>query len=460
MFVDYLWQRGQEKDIPKLSYAKKFDEWNLTVGTGVYIDDIDKLYGQTRLFVLIIFSIIALIALAMLFFIFKSVVGRISDVTNIVRDMAQGEGDLTARMVVQGQDEFHDFSEHFNQFVEKIELLVKSIKTSAEQVLTSSEEVSSGNNQLSSSTQEMASSLEETAASVEEISASIQDTANASVETAAKIKKTATEAENGSHMLTEMTTAMKDVKSSGDKIQEIVSVVNDIAFQTNLLALNAAVEAARAGEEGKGFAVVASEVRSLAARSADAATEIKDLVENNESNIKKANDMSYKTVEMLQKIITRIQEASFAIQDIETRSKEQASSIRQISDAVMQMDEVTQRNAALVEELASSAQDMSHISKMLSNEIGRFKVSDEGSGFSKTPKKPSSYSAPTPKPTTKLDAKPATKPAPKPAAKSAPLPKSQPAAFAPVSGAAKKEEPKKSSKNEEVFFDDDKFEEF
>lgn len=217
---------------------------------------------------------------------------------------------------------------------------------------------------------------------------------------------------------------MENVKLSGEKIREIVDVVNDIAFQTNLLALNAAVEAARAGEEGKGFAVVAGEVRALAARSADAVSEIRELVGQNEVYITDANSLSKTTTEMLMSLIKDIQEASTAMADIEQRAKEQASGIEQINSAVMQMDEVTQRNASLVEELASSAEDLSSVSKSLSGEVGQFKVSEAGPA---SMRRESPVYRPPSKPTP-----PPTKP-------------------------AKEPEPPKT---EEAFFDDDQFEEF
>ncbi len=305
----------------------------------------------------------------------NSVSGRINRIKDIFKDLSEGEGDLTVRIDFEGSDELKNLADYFNMFVEKIENLIKSIKNSAQSVHTSSLEVSGGNHQLSSSTQEMASSLEETAASVEEITSSIKDTSSAASETADEIKRTAIEAEKGSKMLGEMAVAMKDVGESGEKIKEIVTVVNEIAFQTNLLALNAAVEAARAGEEGKGFAVVAGEVRSLAGRSSDAASEIKKLVENNDINISRANELSKKTTDTLMKVVTNIQEATVSVSDIEQRAKEQASGIEQINGAVMQMDEVTQRNASLVEELASSAEDMSRVSETLSRDVEQFRVS-------------------------------------------------------------------------------------
>jgi|GEM_PF-1569596 len=352
-------------------------------------------------------------------------------------------GDFSKRIEIHNDPDLAPLVAGFNKTASNIEHILKTIKTSSEQVLTSAQEVSSGNNQLSTATQQMASSLQQTAASVEEITASIQEAASLSAEAASKMRRTTTDAENGSRMLAEMATAVTTVKESGDKIQEIVNVVNDIAFQTNLLALNAAVEAARAGEEGKGFAVVASEVRSLAARSADAATEIKELVEKNEENIRNATELSTKTTKVLLQLVSRIQEASLSIQDIEKRSKEQASGIHQINSAIMQMDEVTQRNASLVEELASSAEDMANISRQLAGELEKFRVSEQQNATYMRFEPPAITvpAAPSREPVV-----PPVAPAPVTPPKRKPLP------------AAAPEGAQKSREN--GFFDDDQFEEF
>ncbi len=355
-------------------------------------------------------------------------------------------GDFSKRIEIHNDPDLAPLVAGFNKTASNIEHILKTIKTSSEQVLTSAQEVSSGNNQLSTATQQMASSLQQTAASVEEITASIQEAASLSAEAASKMRRTTTDAENGSRMLAEMATAVTTVKESGDKIQEIVNVVNDIAFQTNLLALNAAVEAARAGEEGKGFAVVASEVRSLAARSADAATEIKELVEKNEENIRNATELSTKTTKVLLQLVSRIQEASLSIQDIEKRAKEQASGIHQINSAIMQMDEVTQRNASLVEELASSAEDMAHISRQLAGELEKFRVSEPNSAFLR-------FEPPAP-------LSPAAAPVPAPAAAPAPLRPAMPAAPAATPKRAPAAAAGEQKSRDNGFFDDDQFEEF
>lgn len=298
-------------------------------------------------------------------------------------------GDLNVLLSKKYQDEIGEMVDNFNEFITVLKNIILSIRNTAESILNSSSEISSGNNQLSSATQQMASSLQETAASVEEISSSIHETSESSVVLADNISKTALRADKGKAHLKQMENAITQVKESSAKISEIVDMVNSIAFHTNLLALNAAVEAARAGEQGKGFAVVASEIRSLAQRSADAAGEIKQLVDSNEEMTSNAGTITKATSQILMDVVLSIQNNAQEMKDIEGRSKEQSKGIKQINSAIMQMDEVTQRNAALVEELASSAMDMASISKNLNDEVLKFKFSEEDVFNTKVIHKPS-----------------------------------------------------------------------
>ena len=302
----------------------------------------------------------------------------IDPLRNINESFRKGAlGDLDVLLKKKHNDEIGEMVENFNEFITTLKNIIFSIRNTAESILNSSSEISSGNNQLSSATQQMASSLQETAASVEEISSSIHETSESSVVLADNISKTAIRADKGKAHLKQMENAITQVKESSAKISEIVDMVNSIAFHTNLLALNAAVEAARAGEQGKGFAVVASEIRSLAQRSADAAGEIKQLVDSNEEMTSNAGDITKATSQILMDVVISIQNNAQEMKDIEGRSKEQSKGIKQINSAIMQMDEVTQRNAALVEELASSAMDMASISKNLNDEVLKFKFSEE-----------------------------------------------------------------------------------
>ncbi len=304
----------------------------------------------------------------------KMIINPLRNINEAFRTGAKGNLDVMLKKTYN--DEIGEMTDNFNEFITTLKNIIFSIRNTAESILNSSNEISGGNNQLSSATQQMASSLEETAASVEEISASIHETAEISVVLTDNITMTAARAEKGKEHLKQMEKAINHVKESGTRISEIVDMVNSIAFHTNLLALNAAVEAARAGEQGKGFAVVASEIRTLAQRSADAASEIKQLVDSNEELTTNAGVITKATSQILMDVVTNIQNNASEMRDIEGRSKEQSKGIKQINSAIMQMDEVTQRNAALVEQLASSAMDMAAISKSLNDEVLRFKLNE------------------------------------------------------------------------------------
>lgn len=304
----------------------------------------------------------------------KMIISPLRNINEAFRTGAKGNLDVMLKKSYN--DEIGEMTDNFNEFIATLKNIIFSIRNTAESILNSSNEISGGNNQLSSATQQMASSLEETAASVEEISASIHETAEISVVLTDNITITAGRAEKGKEHLKQMEKAINQVKESGARISEIVDMVNSIAFHTNLLALNAAVEAARAGEQGKGFAVVASEIRTLAQRSADAASEIKQLVDSNEELTTNAGVITKATSQILMDVVTNIQNNASEMRDIEGRSKEQSKGIKQINSAIMQMDEVTQRNAALVEQLASSAMDMAAISKSLNDEVLRFKLNE------------------------------------------------------------------------------------
>lgn len=323
----------------------------------------------------VIFVIFMLIYAFLTYLISEKLI--ISPLRNINEAFRTGtKGNLDVTLQKKYNDEIGEMTDNFNEFITTLKNIILSIKNTAESILNSSSEISGGNNQLSSATQQMASSLEETAASIEEISSSIHETAEISVELADNITVTASRADKGKEHLKQMEKAINQVKESGTKISEIVDMVNSIAFHTNLLALNAAVEAARAGEQGKGFAVVASEIRTLAQRSADAASEIKQLVDSNEELTTNAGVITKATSQILMDVVTSIQTNASEMREIEGRSKEQSRGIKQINSAIMQMDEVTQRNAALVEQLASSAMDMAAISRNLNNEVLRFKLSE------------------------------------------------------------------------------------
>lgn len=271
-------------------------------------------------------------------------------------------------------DEIGAMAKSLNANVQKIRETVTQIKDAAMSVNAAASEIASGSSDLSMRTEQQASNLEETAASMEEITGTVkQNSANAS--TANELSTNASNIANeGGKVVEEAVAAMGSIERSSQKISDIITVIDEIAFQTNLLALNAAVEAARAGDAGKGFAVVASEVRALAGRSASASKEIKALINESAGQVKTGASLVNQAGETLKGIVGSVRQVAGIVSDIASASVQQSTGIDEINAAVTQMDEVTQQNAALVEENTAAAQSMLEQARSLEQLIGFFKV--------------------------------------------------------------------------------------
>ena len=285
-------------------------------------------------------------------------------------------GNLSNKMDGEYAGTFADIKRALNATVDKLIDIVGNIKQSSQSVSTASGEISAGSNDLSERTEQQASSLEETAASMEEITSTVrQNSENA--KNANQLSSEARDvAERGGKVVEEAVGAMNRIEQSSQKIADIISVIDEIAFQTNLLALNAAVEAARAGEAGKGFAVVASEVRSLAGRSASASKEIKSLIMESSGQVKSGAELVNKAGETLREIVGSVKKVADIVSDIATASAEQATGIDEINSAISQMDEMTQQNAALVEENTAAAQSLVSQAGMLDEMMRFFRVAE------------------------------------------------------------------------------------
>ncbi|MDR3707583.1 MAG: methyl-accepting chemotaxis protein [Capsulimonadaceae bacterium] len=254
--------------------------------------------------------------------------------------------------------------------------LIGSVRTVASSIATSSREVASGNADLSTRTTDQASSLEETAASMEEMTSIVKQNAGNAKNADALACDARKVAQGGGEAVRLTVSAMEAISTSSKKIAEIVSVIDEIAFQTNLLALNAAVEAARVGEQGRGFAVVASEVRSLAGRSSTAAKEIKALVQDSVHKVEDGTHLVNKSGEQLIEIVSKVGQLAEIVGEISSSAEEQAAGIEQVNKAVIQLDEITQQNAALVEEATAASDGMSDRASELSELVSRFKLDE------------------------------------------------------------------------------------
>ena len=291
-----------------------------------------------------------------------------------VRTLAQAaaSGDLTRRIPTQGKSgNVLALSQAINTMAESMANIVSQIRTAVEAVRAGTEEISKGNTDLSQRTEEQASNLEETASSMEEMTSTVKQNADNAAQANQLATAARNQAEKGGEVVSEAVNAMTSINEASSKIADIIGVIDEIAFQTNLLALNAAVEAARAGEQGRGFAVVAAEVRTLASRSAAAAKEIKALIEDSVARVGHGTRLVGQSGQSLSDIVTAVKKASDIVAEIAAACQEQARGIDQVNKAITSLDQVTQQNAALVEEAASAAESLTeeaqHLDKMMAN---------------------------------------------------------------------------------------------
>jgi methyl-accepting chemotaxis protein len=286
-------------------------------------------------------------------------------------------GDLTKKITNDYSGIFGQLKDDSNTTVEKLKEIINQIKDATNGINTGTKEIASGNNDLSYRTEQQAASLEQTAASMEELTSTVQHNTENAKQTNLLAIGAAEIADQGGVVVGQVITTMNDIKESSLKIEEIISVIDDIAFQTNILAFNAAIEAARAGIHGQGFAVVASEVRNLAQRTVASAGEIKSLIEDSVKKINDGSKLAAQAGSTMQEILSAICGVSGMMSEITAASVEQSAGIEQINLAISQMDEVTQQNAALVEQAAATAELLEEQAQNLAITVSGFKIDDK-----------------------------------------------------------------------------------
>lgn len=291
-----------------------------------------------------------------------------------MREVSSGDADLRARLEVGSKDELEEIGKSFNEFVAKIQAVLTQVRSNADGVANASAEIAQGNNDLSARTESQASALQQTAANMAGLNEAVQKNA-ASARAANELAVTASAvAAQGGQVVGQVVQTMKEIDDSSRRISDIIGVIDGIAFQTNILALNAAVEAARAGEQGRGFAVVASEVRSLAGRSAEAAKEIKTLINASVERVEQGSLLVNQAGETMDKVVSSIGHVTDIMGEISQASGAQSDGVSQIGGAITQMDQSTQQNAALVEQMAAAASSLKAQSSDLVKVVSVFKL--------------------------------------------------------------------------------------
>ncbi|WP_010343299.1 methyl-accepting chemotaxis protein, partial [Xanthomonas sacchari] len=283
-------------------------------------------------------------------------------------------GDLTARMDGEFHGVFATMRDDANATADQLTGIVGRIQTAAVSINAAATEIAAGNDDLSRRTEQQAASLEETAASMEELTSTVKQNAEHARQANQLAVGAASVASQGGAVVGQVVETMSGIEASSKKIADIISVIDGIAFQTNILALNAAVEAARAGEQGRGFAVVASEVRTLAQRSANAAKEIKTLIDDSVGRVATGSALVDQAGRTMSEIVASVQRVTDIMGEISAASQEQSAGIEQVNQTVTQMDETTQQNAALVEEATAAARSMEEQAGQLSDAVALFKI--------------------------------------------------------------------------------------
>src|SRR3990167_6714423 len=377
-FVDYLWPKpGGDVPVEKAAYVKGFAPWGWIVGSGVYVDTVQSTFLQRLMQAAIVTGVLAVALLLISFVLARSIVRQLGADPELLNGITHriAQGDLAVE-IPQAPDE-HSVLHGILAMRASVVETVSRVRQGAESVATASAEIAQGNNDLSARTEQQASALEETAASMEELGSTVRQNADNARQANQLAQRASTVAITGGNVVAEVVSTMKGINDSSKKIADIISVIDGIAFQTNILALNAAVEAARAGEQGRGFAVVASEVRSLAGRSAEAAKEIKQLISSSVERVGKGTELVNTAGQTMEEAVAAIQRVTTLMTDISAASAEQSSGMGQIGEAVQHLDQTTQQNAALVEELSAAARSLQDQARQQVRTIGVFTLAGE-----------------------------------------------------------------------------------
>jgi methyl-accepting chemotaxis protein len=368
---------GVKEEVEKLYAIIKFEPWDWIIGYGDYIDDIQNAFWRNTIILLSIGAVLMLVIVALAWDMLRTLVRQLGGepqyAAEVVKQIA--DGNLVVNVATRPGDQTSILAA-IQLMRDNLARLVRQVRASTDSITTASAEIAAGNGDLSARTESQASALEETAASMEELTSTVQQNAENARQADALARSASGVAARGGAVVEQVVSTMASIDVSSRKIVDIISVIDGIAFQTNILALNAAVEAARAGEQGRGFAVVASEVRSLAGRSAEAAKEIKRLIDDSVSKVGAGTALVEQAGDTMREIVEGVQRVTQMVAEISGASAEQSAGIAQVNQAITQMDQSTQQNAALVEEALAAAQSLRQQAQALSHTVDQFHVSD------------------------------------------------------------------------------------
>ncbi len=343
----------------------------------------EKTYSTAQATLLVVALLAIALAVSASIWLVRSITGPLAQAVQFAEHVATG--DLSTEIQVTTTDETGQLLSALQRMQKSLVTTVSMVRQNSESVSTASSEIAQGNNDLSARTEQQASALEETAASMEELNSTVRQNADNARQANQLALSASTVAIQGGEVVGQVVQTMKGINESSTRIADIISVIDGIAFQTNILALNAAVEAARAGEQGRGFAVVATEVRSLAQRSAEAAKEIKTLIDDSVSRVSQGTVLVDKAGTTMTEVVSSIKRVTDLMGEISAASEEQSQGVAQVGEAVTQMDQVTQQNAALVEEMAAAASSLNNQAAELVSAVAFFKVAGSHEGAMRRP---------------------------------------------------------------------------
>ncbi|SEK06318.1 methyl-accepting chemotaxis protein [Paraburkholderia diazotrophica] len=378
-FVEYLWTKpGSEASVPKTSYALRFESWDWILITGMYMDDVQKAFFNDIarwIGITVALGVACTVVMLLVLRSIKHSLGGDLEVA-VATTQRMARGDLATAIPVMHR-EGESLLRALNVMQRGLIDAISRVADSAENINVGAVEIAAGNTDLSQRTEEQAAALTQTASSMDEMTVNVKHNADSAAMAAILASQATDIATRGSSVVDDVIRKMGDITNSSRQIGDIIGVIDGIAFQTNILALNAAVEAARAGEQGRGFAVVAAEVRSLAQRSATAAKEIKALIGTSTVSVEEGAALVANAGSTMTEIVASVGRVNEILEAISHASRGQSAGIEQVNRAIGEMDQVTQQNAALVEQAAAAAHSLRDQVAILREAVSSFALPDQ-----------------------------------------------------------------------------------